>query len=523
MPVGRQIIGGREYVYEYKNIWNKEKKRSEQKRQYIGRIINGEFVPNKAYLLRGINDKQAKGVAKGGSISEVGSRRVFVGATYILDQIGELNGIAADLRATFPYFYREIQSLAYYLALEPNSPMYRFSRWAKFHEHPYGKDLASQRISELLPRITEDAKNAFFKLQSKRRAETEYLFYDSTSISSYSEGLKQVKYGRNKDNDDLAQINLAMLFGHKSGLPVYYRKRPGNITDVMTIEHLLSDITHLDLQKVCLVMDRGFYSEKNVKALLARNHKFIIAAKISLKRVQEQLDKKRNEFNHRKNYHSGSGLFMITEKVNWSGSKASLSTDKQSVYMHIYYNAQLATDQEMRFNKKLDTLEESINDKKNRSKKKQISKYFERDESTENIRPNQMEIDKAMKNFGYFVFLSNDISDPAEALRLYRAKDMIEKAFSDLKGRLNMRRTSVSSEENLEGRLFLQFVALIYLSHVKHAMDQANLFKKYTMQELFDELDVIEKYESPGLPVYYGEITEKQKELYAAIGFNPPA
>ena len=52
MPRATQIINGREYVYEYKSIWNKEKKRSEPKREYIGRMINGGFVPNKKYLLR---------------------------------------------------------------------------------------------------------------------------------------------------------------------------------------------------------------------------------------------------------------------------------------------------------------------------------------------------------------------------------------------------------------------------------------------------------------------------------------
>ena len=52
MPKGKQTIQGRTYVYEYKNHWNSEKKRSEQKREYIGRIIDGRFVPNKVYLLR---------------------------------------------------------------------------------------------------------------------------------------------------------------------------------------------------------------------------------------------------------------------------------------------------------------------------------------------------------------------------------------------------------------------------------------------------------------------------------------
>jgi len=43
-------------------------------------------------------------------------------------------------------------------------------------------------------------------------------------------------------------------------LPVYYRKLPGNISDVTTVNKLLIDIEYLGFKKVKLVMDRGFYS-----------------------------------------------------------------------------------------------------------------------------------------------------------------------------------------------------------------------------------------------------------------------
>jgi len=36
---------------------------------------------------------------------------------------------------------------------------------------------------------------------------------------------------------------------------------------------------------------------------------------------------------------------------------------------------------------------------------------------------------------------------------------MVEKAFGNSKERLNLRYVSASSEENLEGKLFVQFVA----------------------------------------------------------------
>ena len=107
----------------------------------------------------------------------------------------------------------------------------------------------------------------FFRLQARRRAEKEYWAYDTTSISSYSETLKQVKYGKNKDGDKLPQFNLTLLFGEQSGLPFYYRKIAGNIPDVKTIHELVRELDALGYEKVKLVMDRGFYSADNINAL----------------------------------------------------------------------------------------------------------------------------------------------------------------------------------------------------------------------------------------------------------------
>ena len=100
---------------------------------------------------------------------------------------------------------------------------------------------------------------------------------------------------------------------------------------------------------------------------------------------------------------------------------------------------------------------------------------------------------------------------------------MVEKAFGNLKERLNMRRTSVSSDVSLDGKLFVQFIALIYLSHIQKVMTEKSLFKNYTMQELLDELDVIERFERPGRRPHIGEMTKKQMELYELFGFPAPS
>lgn len=410
--------------------------------------------------------------------------------------------------------------------------MYRFQKWGATHKHPFNEDIPSQRMSELFSKISEDKKLEYFRKQAKRRSEKEYLAFDTTSISSYSELLKQVKYGKNKEDDDLPQINLAMLFGKRSMLPVYYRKLPGNIPDVKTIENLLKNIDFLDLEKLKLVMDRGFYSEKNINDLMKHHHKFLIGVKTSLKIVGRHLNQLRDDLVTRINYNSELHLYVKTFADEWDYTEekprlGETVTDKRRVYIHIYFNDQHCTDDRDRFNHMLDQYEEELRSgHRNPEHEKSYARYFELHETPARglkISYKEDAIRQAERDYGYFVLMTNGIKGPVEALRTYRLRDFIEKSFGNLKERLDMRRMSVSSEENFEGKLFVQFIALELISYIKKKMDDHHLYKNYTMQQLIDTLDIIELYQQPGKAHHLSEITEKQLKLYAALGVKAPS
>lgn len=528
---GTQVINGTEYVYDYISVWDSQKQRSEQKRTYIGKMVNGEFVPNKQYQLKQ-ELETAKMKVKPGPVPATECSRMFGGAAYLLDSIGEITGVTEDLRTCFPKEYKAILSLAYYLVMENDSPMYRFHKWSRTHEHPHSKDIPSQRISDLFAGISEQSKMEFFRKQAKRRVENEFLAYDTTSISSYSRTLKQVRYGNNKEHDPLAQINLALLFGEQSGLPVCYRKLPGNISDVKTVQQLLKEVDFLEMDKVNLVMDRGFYSADNINALYRNHHKFLISTKTSLKFIKSKLDDFRSDFACRANWHSKTGLYAKTFTMDWDYTEKKVRTDevnhnKRRMYVHYYYNDQHAADDKNRFNLLLDTLEnELVSGHRNPEHEKLYTKYFHVKQTPKRgiqITPKDDAITDAIKNCGYFVLLSNGVKDTEKALEIYRCKDLVEKAFGNLKERLGMRRMSVSSEESLEGKLFVQFIALIYMFYIKKAMDTKGLFKNYTMQELLDEFDIIERFQHPGTKSWFGEITKKQTDLYLSLGVVPPS
>jgi len=515
------------YVYESEGYWDKEKQQSRSHRTCIGKLdpITGVLVPSKRL-------KDSASIAlKPGPVPVTESKRFFYGATYLFDAIGEKLGITDDLNKCFPDSYKKILSVAYYLILEDSNPLSRFQKWSSLHKHPFGKDIPSQRSSDLFASISDDAREQFFHLQGSRRLEQEYWAYDTTSISSYSKCLKQVKFGVNKEHDPLAQINIALLFGEKSNLPFYYRKLAGNISDVKTVKNLLADLDFFEYKKIKLVMDRGFYSEENINGLYQNHIKFLIGVKMSLKYVKKELDNVRSTIQNWSNFNPQYNIYSSSSMITWQYSqdrpyKSDIVHGDRRAYLHIYFNKEKETEDAYKLNSLLIKLKDELESgKRNPEHEKQYTKYFEIKSTPKRgitISPKQEVIDEAVKNYGYFAMLSNEIKDPIEALEIYRNKDLVEKAFGNLKERLNMRRFEVSSELSLDGKLFVEFIALIYLSYLKKMMQDKKLFKNYTMQGLLDEFDVIECFEQPGRDLRLGEVTKRQRDLYETIEITPP-
>lgn len=520
------------YAYTNKPYWDKEKQQSRAKRKLIGKVDpdSGKIIPNREY--KKLNESTQTGLVKPGPVPMTKTQRSFFGASYLFDEIGKKTGVEADVKVCFPDNYKKILSIAYYLILEKNNSLSRFSHWQRLHTHPFGNDIPSQRSSELFQSIEEEQRMAFFEKQGKRRIEKEYWVFDVTTISSYSDVLKQVKNGKNKEHDRLPQINLALLFGEKSGLPFYYRKLPGNITDVKTVKQLMHEFDVMGYKKVNVILDRGFYSKKNIDELYKHHQKFVIGVRLGLKYVKNILEEERENLKLWTNLQTQFGAYGLCRTIDWDYEqerpyKKDVLKDTRRAYLLLYYNPEKAAKDQMDMNDYLTSLHNDLKQGIQREYcVKDYTKYFDVSETPKKgrrITPREDVMREEAKNYGYFALLSNEVKDPYEALSLYRSKDIVEKAFGNLKERLNFRRMQVSSELSLNGKLFIEFIALIYLSYIKKRMQDAKLFEKWTMQGLLDELDTIELFEAPGYGRVLGEITEKQKSIFKSLGVKIPS
>lgn len=97
-------------------------------------------------------------------------------------------------------------------------------------------------------------------------------------------------------------------------------------------------------------------------------------------------------------------------------------------------------------------------------------------------------------------------------LDMYRNKALNERASWNIQEWLNLWRTAVLSESALEVKLFVQFVALIYLSYSKKLMSEKDRYENYTM---------IEAFENPESTLRVGKVEKKQARLFNTLGVMP--
>ena len=288
----------------------------------------------------------------------------------------------------------------------------------------------------------------------------------------------------------------------------------------------------LGYKKIKVVLDRGFYSASNINDLYKHHIKFLVAAKISLKLVKRCLATVQDTMRSWTHYSHDYQLYAYSMPVIWNyvqkrPYKKDTTQAKRRMYLHLYFCPERALEDEKAFNSRLSAWQQELESgRHNPDHEKQYAKYFE--VKTTPVRGTKViakedALAEAKRNYGYFALLSNEVKDAVQALEIYRNKDIVEKAFNNLKERLNLRRVAVSSEQSLDGKLFVQFIALIYLSYITRKMQQKHMFKNHTMQEVLDEFDEIECFEVPGQRLQVGEITKRQIELYTQMGVDPPA
>ena len=493
------------YVYQNTSTWNKQTKQCNTKRKYLGKLD-----PN----TKNITPTNKKHNNKQTTHATVQCE----GPNILLNNITNNLNLTKHLQETFPNDWNKILTCAYYLISE-NKPLSHIETWSTHYTHPYNNPLTNQRISELLKTLSKEKQLPFFTQWTKKHAEKEYIALDITSVSSYSKQNQYVRYGYNRDGKSLPQINLCLLLGQTSKLPLYYESLNGSIKDVSTLENVLKMLSWLKAVHIYPVMDKGFYSERNIDRLYELGFLFTVGVPFTSKWAKDLVAKLWGGIERFSCFHrvGDRGFFADTDTTSWKG---------QLCYRHVYYDSKRAFEEYVDLLLKLGVWQKELDGgclvEENR---RYYDKYF----VVEQVSGGGCRFrvcDEAVLEFklgvaGFFVLLSNDICDAVEAYKVYREKDVVEKGFDNLKNGLDMKRLRVHDVLAMEGRLFVAFVALVLSCGVRRVMVDSKLDERYSLPELMNELKSFHSVSLDGqLKPIFSKMSKAQREIFTAFDIN---
>ncbi len=170
----------------------------------------------------------------------------------------------------------------------------------------------------------------------------EYLALDITSESSYSELIEDVEWGYNRDHEQLPQVNLCMMVGETSRLPVHQTVYAGSHKDVRTLVTSLSRFEaatgetachHCHGQRVLQCEEHQFPAWGSD----GEAHNFLISMPFTCAFAKKQVESERKDIDCVENtiVVNGYPLRAVTKLRAWNKD--------HKVYTHIYYSAKKAS------------------------------------------------------------------------------------------------------------------------------------------------------------------------------------
>lgn len=528
---------GTDYIVKYKNAWIDGRSRCVS-RKTVGKLDGNKVIFGRKFLAENPQYQGVSAIYEDNRIIFVDDepevtqflelskkyRMMDAGATYVLNEIAEKSGLAQDLRDVFPRYPDELLSLAMFMILQPQSSVCGFDAFAEKTFLPSDKQFEPSAITRLFQSITDDQRFEYMRRRaahSKNLCDHGYWAFDTTSISTFSETIRKAKYGKNKEGDKLPQVNLALLLDEVSGEPIYYKTLNGSLNDSVLLRNLFVELVQLDLESINIVIDRGFFSMKNLSIMYRNDIGFVAGAKTNLSLVAAALHRAKPQLRLciPRAYAREVNAYSYTEKSTWVESNRISGRDESALYTHVYYSKEketavihAATAQIQKFEEELARTGREIDDRDFRRFFTNKHGRWETD-------------DQAWIEFcetaGFFVLLSNRVSDPVKALQIYRNRDVIEKAFNNYKERCSGRRFQCE-ESALEGKVFVQYVALSLLMMLKKRLEDQKLPCDSTPKYL-EELNAIRLCRIDGTSKnYWQELSKKERDMISMAGVELP-
>ena len=392
---------------------------------------------------------------------------------------------------------------------------------------------SDSKVSSFINCITRDQCIAFQNEWNSRHDHLEkiYITYDSTNKNCQAGDLECVETGHPKDDNGKPVLNYSIAYDHNNSEPLYYEEYPGSIVDVSQLQQMLLKAKGYGYRQTGFILDRGYFSKENIHFMDKNGYEFIIMMKGMKSLVRDLVLSVKGSFEEKREYS------LRDYKVNGITVKHQLyPSDEKERYFHIYYNERKQTTERENIEEKIDRM--SLFLREHQGMKLNLDNEFRRyfdliiyhegqdDEKFMYGRERYQVINEEIALCGYFVIITSEKMDAADALDLYKSRNASEKLFREDKTFLGNRTMRCQSNEALHAKIFIEFVALIIRNRIhfllKEQMLKTHQKENYmTVPAAIRELKKIEIVRQTD-GKYYRDyaVTATQKSILKAFGLS---
>jgi hypothetical protein len=305
------------------------------------------------------------------------------------------------------------------------------------------------------------------------------------------------------------------------------------------------------------MMDRGFCSMDNLSGMFKNGYTFLQAVKVNAKWIYGVIDATEHlRFNpnskidvEERTYYASTSVcrWVRVRKASRKGSEKEevlvhiCSGSARDKYVskeegievvaqypcriHVLFCQDLVGRQHDRFMDRLKAEYDRLIADESTEVQKELEKYI-KVYRKKYARRRTVEYDTDMiaqhrnKYAGYIWFLTNNrtIGTALDALTEYSTRDYIEKDFDEMKNELDMKRLRVQTDVRMRSRLFIQFIAEIYMREIRVCLRSSETCKKLTRKQIFSHIKTIYKVEFKGkYRDVYPELSKQQRNILDAL------
>ncbi|MDR1872373.1 MAG: hypothetical protein LBS60_10745 [Deltaproteobacteria bacterium] len=266
-------------------------------------------------------------------------------------------------------------------------------------------------------------------------------------------------------------------------------------------------------------MDKGFYSLKNIKYLLKMfpKYKFMVAVPFTTSIARQIVKSGKDKLEENLSFKSNNDTIMGYSFYN------NIDNNTKVIY-HVIFNEYKQNDAKQCLKDKAIRLRnEAITNPSKYINEKEHKKYliFKKiNDNTYEILLNMERINFELRNVGWLIIVSNDLNSTyKDALSTYRSKDIVEKAFDNLKNSLYFKRLHVHNSKTMNGKMFIAMISLIISSYIHNIMEKSNLNQYYTITSLLNKLDSVKIVRS-GNKKTITPLSKEVKKILSAFGIK---